>query len=129
MRHGTAEWATTIARPASALRLVEAEMPDLAQEARSRSLKCLSSGYLLDGCSCQAAVPASVVQKAWEACLRRCPWRQDGFFRFHWQCEVWLAYGLTGGEVRGVYCPEHRARRAVCRAAMGLPVDDRPEAA
>jgi hypothetical protein len=124
-----AEWATTIARPASAVELMEAEMPDFAREARSRSLKCLSSGYLLDGRSCQAAVPASVVERAWEACLRRLPAREDGFFQFHWKGEAWLAYGLTGGGVRGVYCPEHRAQRAVCRAAMRLPLDDRQEAA
>jgi hypothetical protein len=123
-----AERATTIARPASAVELMEAAMPDFAREARSRSLKCLSSGYLLDGCSCQATVPASVVERAWEACLRRSAAREDGFFQFHWQGEAWLAYGLTGGEVRGVYCPEHRARRAVCRAAMRLPADDRQEA-
>jgi hypothetical protein len=128
MRHG-AEWATTIARPASAVELMEAKMPDFAREARSRSLKCLSSGYLLDGCSCQAAIPASVVERAWEARLRSSPAREDGFFQFHWQGEAWLAYGLTDGEVRGVYCPEHRAQRAVCRAAMRLPVDDRQQAA
>jgi hypothetical protein len=127
MRRG-AEWATTIAPPASSLRLMEAAR-DLASEARSRSLKCLSTGYLQDGRSCQAVVPESVVEQAWELCLRRSAPREDGFFQFPWHGEVWLAYGLTGGEVRGVYCPEHRAQRAVCRAAVRLPGDERPRAA
>jgi hypothetical protein len=92
-------------------------------------LKCLSTGYLQDGCNCQAAVPASVARRAWAFCLRRSPAREAGFFQFQWQGEMWLAYGLTCGEVRGVYCPSHRAQRAECGAATQTPDDDRLEAA
>jgi hypothetical protein len=34
-----------------------------------------------------------------------------GFFHFQWRGERWLGYGLPDGEVRGVYCPTHRAQR------------------
>ena len=34
-----------------------------------------------------------------------------GFFHFNWQGETWLAFGLGSGEVRGVFCPAHRAER------------------
>jgi hypothetical protein len=35
----------------------------------------------------------------------------DRFFRVVWRDEVWLAYGLGDGTVRGVYCPAHRTER------------------
>jgi hypothetical protein len=75
-------------------------------------LRCVSSGYLADGCSCQATVPARVVSAAWARQLQRAPAREDQFFRFAWRDGQWLAYGLRDGRVRGVYCPEHSARRA-----------------
>ncbi len=65
-----------------------------------------------DGCSCQKTVPASVVSAAWARELERAPAREDQFFRFLWRGGEWLAYGLRDGRVRGVYCPEHSARRA-----------------
>jgi hypothetical protein len=65
-----------------------------------------------DGCSCQATVPAGVVTEAWQQELRRVGAREDRFFTFAWNGGQWLAFGLRDGSVRGVYCPEHSARRA-----------------
>jgi hypothetical protein len=76
-----------------------------------RPLRCVSSGYLSDGCSCQAAVPTSVVAAAWKQALQRSGAREDRFFTFPWNGGQWLGYGLRDGGVRGVYCPEHNARR------------------
>ncbi|HEY5344262.1 MAG TPA: hypothetical protein VIJ66_11480 [Solirubrobacteraceae bacterium] len=76
----------------------------------SAALRCVSSGYLVDGCSCRARVPAAVAMAAWREELERgrmC----EGFFHFAWRGDVWLAYGLADGRVRGVYCPEHRSER------------------
>ncbi|MHB8533425.1 MAG: hypothetical protein ACYDC2_11965, partial [Solirubrobacteraceae bacterium] len=36
---------------------------------------------------------------------------EDRLFHFAWRDEVWLGYGLAGGEIRGVYCPTHRSAR------------------
>ncbi|MGO9762023.1 MAG: hypothetical protein ACLP1Q_12270 [Solirubrobacteraceae bacterium] len=87
-------------------------------------LRCVSSGYLADGCSCQTTVPASVVGAAWARELDRAPAREDQFFRFAWRGGEWLAYGLRDGRVRGVYCPEHSARRAAaahsCQPTAGV---------
>jgi hypothetical protein len=74
------------------------------------ALRCVSSGYLSDGCSCRAHVPAAVASAAWRNELERgrlC----EGFFHFAWRGDVWLAYGLASGRVRGVYCPAHRSER------------------
>lgn len=75
-------------------------------------LQCVSSGYMSDGCSCQATVPGDAVRAAWARELRRSPAHEDRFFTFDWHGGQWLAYGLRDGRVRGVYCPEHSARRA-----------------
>ncbi|MGO9320737.1 MAG: hypothetical protein ACLQBY_08065 [Solirubrobacteraceae bacterium] len=87
-----------------------------------RVLRCVSSGYLADGCSCQKTVPASVVSVAWARELERAPASEDQFFRFLWRGGEWLAYGLRDGRVRGVYCPEHSARRAErsCDQSVGV---------
>jgi hypothetical protein len=77
----------------------------------ARPLRCVSSGYLSDGCSCEASIPASVVTAAWAQELKRAGARGDRFFRFAWHGGVWLAYGLQDGRVRGVYCPSHSAER------------------
>jgi len=77
-----------------------------------RLLRCVSSGYLDDGCSCQATVPASVVSAAWARELQHAGVEEDQFFRFMWRGGAWLSYGLRDGRVRGVYCPEHSAERA-----------------
>jgi hypothetical protein len=71
-----------------------------------RLLRCVSSGYLSDGCSCEATVPARVAGAAWARELERAPAREDQFFRFLWKGGEWRAYGLCDGRVR-----EHSARR------------------
>jgi hypothetical protein len=85
---------------------------------RPRPLRCVASGYLADGCSCSASVPAAVAIAAWQRELERERPKDgahddlhDGFFNFAWRGGVWLAYGLPGGQVRGVYCPAHRSER------------------
>ena len=82
------------------------------QASLDRVLRCVSSGYLADGCSCQATVPSSVVGAAWADVLERADVCEDQFFRFMWRGATWLAYGLRDGRVRGVYCPTHSAIRA-----------------
>ncbi len=77
-----------------------------------RLIRCVSSGYLSEDCSCQATVPSSVASDAWARELARAGCREDQFFRFAWRGGEWLGYGLRDGRVRGVYCPEHSARRA-----------------
>lgn len=79
--------------------------------ALDRPLRCVSSGYLSDGCSCRSSIPASVVMAAWSTELERDGAHGDRLFRFAWRGDVWLAYGLESGGVRGVYCPSHRAER------------------
>jgi hypothetical protein len=71
-------------------------------------LRCVSSGYLSGGGSCRASIPSDLVIAAWGAERERL---REGFFQFAWRGEVWLAYGLPDGRVRGVYCPTHRAER------------------
>jgi hypothetical protein len=81
---------------------------------RQRPLRCVSSGYLSHGCSCSERVPAAVAIDAWHRELERGRTHEDphnGFFHFSWHDGVWLAYGLPGGQVRGVYCPAHRSER------------------
>ena len=78
---------------------------------RPRPLRCVSSGYLADGCSCRSSIPADVVAAAWATERERCETYGDRFFHFAWGGGVWLAYGLRDGRVRGVYCPSHRWER------------------
>ncbi|HEY4428853.1 MAG TPA: hypothetical protein VGN08_11675 [Solirubrobacteraceae bacterium] len=73
-------------------------------------LRCVSSGYLSDGCSCRATVPTGVATDAW-ARERRAGVHGDRFFNFSWDGGLWLGYGLKSGLVRGVYCPEHSVQR------------------
>ncbi|MGH2864015.1 MAG: hypothetical protein ACRDJX_02065 [Solirubrobacteraceae bacterium] len=77
-----------------------------------RLLRCVSSGYLADECSCRATIPASVVAVAWANEQELLGSREDRFFRFAWRGGVWFAFGLSDGSVRGVYCPTHSAARA-----------------
>ena len=74
-------------------------------------LRCVSSGYLTDGHSCGSTIPLDVVRAAWDRESERAGVRRDGFFHFVWESRVWLAFGLSNGRVRGVYCPEHTAER------------------
>jgi hypothetical protein len=80
-------------------------------EVSGQRLRCVSSGYLANGCSCRASIPAEVVGAVWERELARGGDRGDRFFRIAWQEDVWLAFGLQDGGVRGVYCPSHSAER------------------
>ena len=80
-------------------------------------LRCVASGYLSDGCSCETSIPTSVVIAAW-ARERRSGSSGEGFFHFPWRGQSWLAYGLADGGVRGVYCPPHAAQRDE-RSAQG----------
>jgi len=90
------------------------EMNTLARlrvEHEDRPLRCVSSGYMSGGCSCRAVIPAGVVLAAWARELERAVIPADRFFHFAWHGETWLAYGLAGGQIRGVYCPTHCAER------------------
>ena len=53
--------------------------------------------------------------------LEHTPAVEDQLFRFTWRGGEWLAYGLRDGRVRGVYCPEHNARRTE-RCSFGYRV-------
>jgi hypothetical protein len=75
-------------------------------------MRCVSSGYLSDGCSCRATIPSSVVAAAWAREQELLGSREDRFFRFAWRGGVWFAFGVGDGSVRGVYCPTHSAARA-----------------
>lgn len=77
-----------------------------------RLLRCVHSGYLSGGCSCQATVPSRVAATAWAHARESRPAGEGGFFAFHWRDGEWLGYGLADGSVRGVYCPPHNAQRA-----------------
>jgi hypothetical protein len=59
----------------------------------SRSIRCVASGYLADGCSCGSTVPVHVLVSAW-ASERDSGVLGDGFFRFDFNGEVWLSYGV-----------------------------------
>jgi hypothetical protein len=83
-----------------------------AQAPREDSqLRCVSSGYLSGGCSCHSTVPAAVVDAAWARETAYGGSADDRFFHFACEGEVWLAFGLADGSIRGVYCPTHRAER------------------
>jgi hypothetical protein len=93
---------------------VVVEMNSLARVRGSqedRPMRCVSSGYMSGGCSCPAVIPGGVVRAAWARELDQAGVRENRFFHFAWQGEVWLAFGLSDGQIRGVYCPTHRAER------------------
>jgi hypothetical protein len=73
-------------------------------------MKCVWSGYPHYDRDCRARIPASVVVKAWHREMGR-KGAVEGFFNFSWRHGVWLAYGLSDGGVRGVYCPTHCSER------------------
>lgn len=87
------------------------------RERRTSALQCVSSGYLSDGCSCGASVPADDVIAAWARALARGGAR-DAFFSFATRAGAWVGYGLADGSVRGVYCPAHSAEREVRATAV-----------
>jgi hypothetical protein len=73
-------------------------------------LQCVWTRQPTNDHRCRARVPARRVAAAWRRELEPGGAR-GGFFHFEWRGEEWLAYGLPDGEVRGVYCPTHRAQR------------------
>jgi hypothetical protein len=88
-------------------------------------LRCVSSGYMADGCSCTRTVPASAAVAGWSAEQAR-GGGGSRFFHFAWKGEMWLGFGLEDGSVRGIYCPPHRAEREArscgCEAQHYAPV-------
>jgi hypothetical protein len=56
-------------------------------------------------------VPAAVAAAAWEHERLAHP-GEDRMFQFEFRGGTWLAFGVKNGGVRGVYCPQHNARRA-----------------
>jgi hypothetical protein len=94
----------------------QASTPNSPQTNVDRLLRCVSSGYLSGGCSCQQTVPGGVADAAWARQLEQAPAVEDRFFRFVWRGAQWLGFGLRGGGVRGVYCPEHNAQRSERRS-------------
>lgn len=95
-----------------------AQTPEISAE----SLRCVWSGPT-NGCSCGSSIPASVVIAAWRRELEDGE-RADRFFEFAWEDDVWLAYGLKDGGVRGVHCPPHRAERAERAYVADARVDE-----
>jgi hypothetical protein len=99
-----------------------------ASDAQTESLPCVWSGGTANGCSCTSSIPEEVVTAAWRRELEQVSERADRFFRFTWQNDVWLAYGLIDGRVRGVHCPPHRAEREerafVADAGVGERADE-----
>jgi hypothetical protein len=73
-------------------------------------LQCVWTRQPTNDHRCGARVPARRVASAWRHELELDGIRAD-FFHFDWRGERWLAYGLPDGDVRGVYCPAHRAQR------------------
>jgi hypothetical protein len=90
---------TDMSSPERAVRIKVEEFP----------LQCVWSGHTIHDHRCRARIPARKVAVAWRRELAL--GAPAGFFHFDWRGEEWLAYGLPGGEVRGVYCPAHRAER------------------
>ncbi len=72
-------------------------------------LQCVWTRQPTNDHRCRARVPARRVVGAWRRELAL--GAPAGFFHFGWRGEEWLAYGLPDGQVRGVYCPTHRAER------------------
>lgn len=99
-----------------------------AAASNERSLGCVWSS--LDGCTCGASIPEAVVANAWRRELDASGEHDDRFFHFIWEGGVWLAYGLAGGDVRGVHCPDHNSERAarshaaICGSGTGFGVGE-----
>jgi hypothetical protein len=87
-----------------------APAPSRARSAADLSLRCVWTSHPTHDRSCRSRVPMRVVAQAWKRELTRGR-AQEGFFHFAWKGEVWLAYGLPDGGIRGVYCPAHTAQR------------------
>jgi hypothetical protein len=88
-------------RPDRAGRITTVEFP----------LRCVWTSHPDHDHCCRSRIPARAVTVAWRRELELGRVCAVGFFHFAWRGEVWLAYGLPDGAVRGVYCPVHRAQR------------------
>lgn len=84
-------------------------MVELDVKVEEFPLQCVWTRHPTNDYRCRAKVSARKVAGAWRRELAL--GAPAGFFQFHWRGEEWLAYGLLDGEVRGVYCPLHRAQR------------------
>jgi hypothetical protein len=73
------------------------------------ALRCVSSGYAQEGCSCALRIPRGVVLAAWRSAAAAVG---EGFFEVDWRGGRWLSYGRSDGTVAGVYCPTHSLARA-----------------
>jgi hypothetical protein len=100
--------------PSEPLRKQSGDQPHLVEvqssETSAEPMKCVWSGHPHYDRDCRARIPASVVVKAWHREMGR-NGAVEGFFNFTWRHGVWLAYGLSDGAVRGVYCPTHCSER------------------
>ena len=83
-------------------------------------LKCVWSGYPHYDRDCRSRIPVSIVVKAWQREMQL-GGAVEGFFNFEWRHGIWLAYGLSDGGVRGIYCPTHCSERD----SRGVQVRDR----
>ena len=101
------------------------EKADAQTPAVDTELRCVWTGDPVNGCSCTSSIPEGVVTAAWSRELERLDVAVDRFFRFTWQDDVWLAYGLLDGRVRGVHCPPHRAEREQRAVAASSRTDER----
>lgn len=86
-------------------------------------LRCVWSGAV-DGCSCQARIGRDVVMRAWQRELDASGDREARFFHFISNGGVWMAYGMSDGQVRGVYCPSHNSQRAERSRALHCRPDE-----
>jgi hypothetical protein len=96
----------SLRKPPGQQRLTEIQ----SSEASTEPMKCVWSGHPHYDRDCRARIPASVVVKAWHREMGL-GGAVEGFFNFTWRHGVWLAYGLSDGGVRGVYCPTHCSER------------------
>ncbi len=78
--------------------------------ATGETLRCVCTSPDHGGQPCQSRVPVRVMREAWRRELRQGR-AKGGFFRFAWNEEMWLGYGVADGNVRGAYCPTHAAQR------------------
>ncbi len=103
-------------------RIVSELLRRAADAREERILDCVSSAAA--GCTCGEGIPETVVARAWTRELEAGGEDEARFFHFIWEGGVWLAYGLAGGAVRGVYCPSHNSERAERSRAAAFGAGD-----
>ena len=94
------------------------------QKIQPESLRCVWTSDPTNSFTCWSSIPEDVVIAAWRRELAVGP-PADRFFELSWQEDVWLAYGLKTGAVRGVHCSQHRTEReertSVADSRVGAP--------